>query len=137
MSYTLADYRFTEYESEGVSLAGRRLPGVPLHHARARVAFTPGAWSAAIEHAVSSQVWADDANTIAAEGWGAGVTDLRLRWGGDVGRLALAPFVALQNLSDRDYVGSVTINGFNGRVFEPSPGRHLVAGVEGSIAILP
>lgn len=137
LAYTLADYRFTEYESDGVSLDGRRLPGVPLHHARARLAFTPGPWSAVIEHAVSSHVWADDANTTAAAGWGIGVTDLRLRWTGDVGDLTLSPFVALQNLSDREYIGSVTINGFNGRVFEPAPGRHLVAGLEGRVAILP
>ncbi len=137
LAYTLADYRFTEYVSDGVSFEGRRLPGVPLHHVRARIAFTPGPWSAAIEHAVSSRVWADDANTIAAAGWGLGVTDLRVRWTGDVGALTLSPFVALQNLSDRDYVGSVTINGFNGRVFEPAPGRHLVVGLEGTVTILP
>jgi iron complex outermembrane receptor protein len=99
--------------------------------------FTPGPWSAVLEHAVSSRVWADDANTVAAAGWGIGVTDLRLRWSGEVGAVRLSPFVALQNLSDREYVGSVTINGFNGRVFEPAPGRHLVAGLEGSVGILP
>ena len=137
VTYTLADYRFTEYEADGLSLAGRRLPGVPLHHARARLMFTPGPWSAVLEHAVSSRVWADDANTVAAAGWGIGVTDLRLRWSGEVGAVRLSPFVALQNLSDPEYVGSVTINGFNGRVFEPAPGRHLVAGLEGSVGILP
>jgi iron complex outermembrane receptor protein len=137
ISYTLADYRFIEYEVDGVSLAGRRLPGVPLHHVRARIAFTPGPWTATIEQASSSRVWADDANTIAATGWGPGVIDLRMRWTGEVGAVRLSPFVALQNLSDRDYVGSVTINGFNGRVFEPAPGRHLVLGIEGTVSIQP
>ena len=137
LSYTLADYRFTDYESDGISLAGRRLPGVPLHHARARIAFAPGSWSVVLEHAMSSRVWADDANTLAAEGWGSGVTDLRLRWNGEVGGVTLAPFAVLQNLTDREYVGSVTINGFNGRVFEPAPGRHVVAGIAGSVALLP
>lgn len=137
IAYTLADYRFTDYDADGVSLEGRRLPGVPLHHVRTRIAFTPGPWSATIEHAASSRVWADDANTISAAGWGPGVMDLRVRWTGGVGRLTLSPFIALQNLSDRDYVGSVTINGFNGRVFEPAPGRHLVAGIAGSVSSLP
>ncbi|HEU4829486.1 MAG TPA: TonB-dependent receptor [Gemmatimonadales bacterium] len=135
--YTFADYRFTDYESDGISLDGRRLPGVPLHHARARVEIVPGNWSGSIEHAMSSRVWADDANTLAAEGWGTGVTDLRVRWTGRAGALTLSPFVTIQNLTDREYVGSVTINGFNGRVFEPAPGRHFVAGIEGSFAVLP
>jgi iron complex outermembrane receptor protein len=137
VAYTFADYRFTDYEADGVSLDGRLLPGVPKHHARARIAFSPGSLSIALEHAMSSRVWADDANTIEAEGWGAGVTDLRLRWAGRAGDFVVSPFVALQNLADRHYVGSVTINGFNGRVFEPAPGRHLVAGLEGRVAVLP
>lgn len=137
VAYTFADYRFTDYEADGASLDGRLLPGVPRHHARARIAFSPGPLSIAVEHAMSSRVWADDANTIEAKGWGAGVTDLRLRWVGRVGDVIVSPFVALQNLADRDYVGSVTINGFNGRVFEPAPGRHLVAGFEGRLSVLP
>ena len=137
VSYTFADYGFTDYEVDGASLDGRMLPGVPRHHARARIAFAPGPLSMALEHAMSSRVWADDANTIEAKGWGSGVTDLRLRWVGRAGDVIVSPFVAVQNLADRDYVGSVTINGFNGRVFEPAPGRHLVAGVEGRVALQP
>lgn len=133
--YTLADYRFTDYESDGISLNGRQLPGVPRHHGRARVEVTPGSWSGSIEHAMSSRVWADDANTLAADGWGAGVTDLRVRWTGRAGAVTISPFVAIQNVADREYVGSVTINGFNGRVFEPAPGRHIVTGIEGSYAL--
>jgi iron complex outermembrane receptor protein len=135
VAYTLADYRFTEYVSGGVSLDGRRLPGVPVHHARARIAFTRGDWTSSLEHAISSRVWADDANTIEAAGWGAGVTDARVRWTGHAGGIVVSPFIAIQNLTDRSYVGSVTINGFNGRVFEPAPGRHLVAGIEGRVAL--
>lgn len=137
VTYTLADYRFTEYAADGVSLDGRRLPGVPVHHARARIAFTRGDWSTSLEHALSSRVWADDANTIEAAGWGIGVTDARVRWTGRAGGLVVSPFIAIQNLTDRSYVGSVTINGFNGRVFEPAPGRHLVAGIEGRVVVLP
>ena len=137
LAHTFTDYRFTEYEVDGVSLAGRRLPGVPAHHARARVAFTPGAWTVALEHAMSSRLWADDANTIEVAGWGGGVTDIRIRWTARPGAVSLAPFVAVRNLTDREYVGSVTINGFGGRVFEPSPGRHLAAGIEGRLAVAP
>ncbi len=42
----------------------------------------------------------------------------------------MAPFVGLTNAFDRSYIGSVTVNGFGGRVLEPSPGRNLYVGAE-------
>ncbi|HEX6645530.1 MAG TPA: TonB-dependent receptor [Gemmatimonadales bacterium] len=129
VAYTLADHRFTDYEAEGVTLDGRRVPGIPVHHLRARAGYEHGPWSAAVEHALSSRLWADDENSIEVAGWGAGVTDVSLRWTAHVRDLELAPFVAVQNVTGRSYIGSVTINGFNGRVFEPAPGRHAVLGV--------
>ena len=36
---------------------------------------------------------ADDANTIFVRAWGAGVTNLRVGWNGDVGSMQLAPFL--------------------------------------------
>ena len=84
---------------------------------------------AAVEQLLASSMYADDANTIEVDGWGAGVTNLRASWGGRVGSVTIEPFLALQNVFDRRYVGSVTINGFGGRVFEPSPGRHVFTGL--------
>jgi outer membrane receptor protein involved in Fe transport len=36
--------------------------------------------------------------------------------------------VAVQNLFDRQVIGSVTVNGSFGRVFEPAAGRYISAG---------
>jgi outer membrane receptor protein involved in Fe transport len=36
----------------------------------------------------------------------------------------------VNNLWDRRYVGSVTLNGLGGRVFEPAPGRIVYFGAE-------
>ena len=63
------------------------------------------------DHTISSSLVADDANTIVVDAWGAGVTNLRLGWAGDVGSVNLAPFLGVNNLWDRQYVGSVTLNG--------------------------
>jgi iron complex outermembrane recepter protein len=46
-----------------------------------------------------------------------------------VGRVNLAPFVGVNNLWDRRYVGSVTLNGFGGRVIEPAPLRVVYLGM--------
>jgi len=53
-----------------------------------------------------------------------------LGWDGTVGSLQLGPFVGFNNLWDRRYVGSVTLNGIGGRVFEPAPRRVIYFGGE-------
>jgi iron complex outermembrane recepter protein len=64
------------------------------------------------------------------DAWGAGVTNLRVGWNGTAGTMQFAPFLGLNNLWDRRYVGSVTVNGNGGRVFEPAPGRVVYIGTE-------
>ena len=82
------------------------------------------------DHTISTSRGADDANQIIVDSWGAGVTNLRLGWQGDVGLLQFGPFLGLNNLWDRQYVGSVTLNGLGGRVFEPAPRRVVYFGTE-------
>jgi iron complex outermembrane receptor protein len=73
---------------------------------------------------------ANDANTLFADSWGGGVTNLRFGWNGASGDMNLQPFVGINNLWDRNYISSVTINGTFGRVFEPAPGRVVYVGME-------
>jgi len=134
-AYTWADYTFTDYVlvngAQADTLTGNRLAGIPRHFLRAGVRLGPvRGLTLDVDQLVSSSLFADDANTITVDGWGAGVTNARLAWSGALGGFRLVPFVTLQNAFDRRYVGSVTINGFGGRVFEPSPGRHAVVGME-------
>ena len=84
------------------------------------------------DHTLTSSVASDDANTPegVVDSWGAGVTNLRLGWQGDVGTVELAPFLGVNNLWDRRYIGSVTLNGVFGRVFEPAPRRVMYVGTE-------
>lgn len=83
-----------------------------------------------VDHTLSSSVAADDSNTLIVDGWGPGITNLRLGWQGDVGTLQLGPFVGLNNLWNRRYIGSVTLNGIGGRVIEPAPRRVIYFGAE-------
>ncbi len=125
-AYTYAHYRFASGAAEG-----NRLPGVPDHFWRLglRTALPQGFFLDA-DHTISTSVAADDANQIIVDSWGAGVTNLRLGWQGDVGLLQFGPFLGLNNLWDRQYVGSVTLNGLGGRVFEPAPRRVVYFGTE-------
>ncbi len=125
-AYTYARYRFA-----GDTLDGNRLPGVPEHFWRLGVrSILPAGFYADADHTISTSVAADDANAIIVPAWGEGVTNLRLGWTGNTGTLRLAPFLGLNNLWDRRYIGSVTLNGVGGRVIEPAPGRVLYIGTE-------
>jgi iron complex outermembrane receptor protein len=134
-AYTWADYTFTEYRPRTGAvvdtLDGNQLAGVPEHFLRIGLRAGPVAGlTADLDQILSSALYADDRNTLQVDGWGAGVTNLRLGWSGNAGSLRLAPFVSVFNLFDRRYVGSVTINGAFNRVLEPAPGRYLFAGLD-------
>ena len=132
-AYTYARYRFS-----GDSLDGNRLPGVPEHFWRLGVRTAlPAGFYADADHTISTSVAADDANAIIVPAWGAGVTNLRLGWTGTTGTLRLAPFLGLNNLWDRRYIGSVTLNGIGGRVIEPAPRRVVYVGTEIGYALAP
>ena len=43
-------------------------------------------------------------------------------------------FARVNNLFDRDVVGSVIVNAGGGRYFEPAPGRHWMVGLDATKA---
>jgi len=125
-AYTYARYRFASGPFEG-----NRLPGVPEHYWRLGLRTElPASFFLDADHTLSSSLVADDPNLIPVDSWGAGVTNLRLGWDGEVGSLHLGPFLGVNNLWNRRYVGSVTLNGAGGRVFEPAPLRIIYFGAE-------
>jgi len=60
-----------------------------------------------------------------------GWSQLNLRAGIDAraGGWTVRPFLGIQNVLDRAYVGSVVINAAGGRYYEPAPGRNAYVGV--------
>ena len=134
-TYTYSHFRYLNYrytvDSATYVLDGRPVAGVPESWFRFLLSLHPpalrGAWAEIETVHASSQLLSDTAS-LRAEGWWR--TDLRLGWGGELGRMRLDPFVAVENLFDHRYAGSVTVNAAGGRYYEPAPGRNFYLGLE-------
>jgi len=114
---------------------GSRLPGVPNANAFAELAWKDGSdrFGAALEGIASSNVYAEDSNNdIPAPGYA--ILNARINakqsWQG----WNFNEFVRLNNLLDRQYVGSVIVGDANKRYYEAAPGRNWMAGVGASYA---
>lgn len=108
--------------------ADNRIPGVPDHHLFAGLRATQNGFWGQLTAEVASALYADDGNATQNDGYVvidlyAGHTGLQL------GGARLQPFVQIANVFDATYVGSVVVNAFGGRYFEPAPGRTVQAGV--------
>ena len=109
-----------------------RIPGVPDHHLSAGLRATQNGFWGQLTAEVASDVYTNDGNSAENDGYMvidlyAGHTGLRL------GTARLQPFVKIANIFDATYVGSVVVNAFGGRYFEPAPGRTVQAGVNVSL----
>lgn len=108
--------------------AGNRLPGVPQNNIYAGVHWgRESGWHAMLEAQALGGVPVNDMNTVIAPAY--------TLLGADAGYIAdlstvrLSVFVRINNLLDRNYVGSVIVGDGNGRYFEPGPGRNFIAGI--------
>ncbi len=124
---TALDVRFTDDGDPDVAFENNRVPGIaPLR------VFADARWSGPatlevdVEH--TSGYYADDANSPAARTNAATVFGVRAHVPVRLGSAELEPYVAVRNITDETYVGSVSINAFGGRFFEPAAGRMLLVG---------
>ncbi|HEY6451680.1 MAG TPA: TonB-dependent receptor [Steroidobacteraceae bacterium] len=103
--------------------AGSHLPAVPEDSLYAGLtwSYVPRGFSATLETVSRAQIYADDRNSQAA----AGYTIANLRFGLEQHTRGyhLSEFARIDNLTNRNYVGSVIVNETNSRYFEPDPGR--------------
>ena len=111
--------------------AGTTLPGVPKNQAYGELRYRREPFQASVEVLHRSSVPVNDPNTDFADPFtvwnlAAGLVQQR-------GRLRLSEFVRVDNVGDRNYVGSVIVNETNFRYFEPAPRRNMSAGIQASL----
>lgn len=121
-------YTGSRFVFDDEALAGNRLPGIPPHRLFGDVRAGRRGWWARLALESVSAYFANDANTEKNDGYT--VVDVYAGHEGlSVGRVRLQPFARVGNLFDAQYSGSVSINAFGGRFYEPAPGRTFEAGL--------
>lgn len=121
------DVEFVDDGDPTVSFEGRKVPGI----APWRV-FADARWSGPVtielelEH--TRGYYADDANSAASFVRAATTLGTRVHGSFALSGVRIEPFVTVRNLTDERYVGSVAINAFGGRYFEPAAGRSVLLG---------
>jgi iron complex outermembrane receptor protein len=137
LAYTYLDATFRESFTTRIAGAtvavpeGSMLPGLPRNVLYAELGYRREAWFARLEGLHKARVAVNDANSDFAGGYDvwnavAGLVQERAS-------LRLTEFVRLDNLADRDYVGSVIVNENNGRYFEPAPRRAWTLGLQAAV----
>ena len=119
----------TDFSSaSGTVDKGNYLPGVPQTTLFAEVNWKPTDWlSTAVEGMYRSKVYVEDTNTQkAAPAYS--VFNWRAQFEQKVEHWTFHQTLRLDNLLDRQYVGSVIVGDSNNRYYEAAPGRSWYAG---------
>ena len=119
----------SDFSNNGKSIdKGNYLPGVPQTLLFAELNWKPRDWlSTAVEGMYRSKVYVEDTNQErAAPGYS--VFNWRARFEQKVEHWTFHQTLRLDNLLDRQYVGSVIVGDGNRRFYEAAPGRSWYAG---------
>ena len=129
MAWTLLD---ATYRNEACGLtctpAGNRLPGIARNMGYASLEWAPEeGFHAGADVRYMSDIQANEQNSAQAASYTVvGLSGgYRLNWRDN---WSLDMFTRVDNLFDREYVGSVIVNESNSRYFEPAPGRNYGVG---------
>jgi iron complex outermembrane receptor protein len=141
LAYTWLNARFTEAFTTVISTpsvpvtvnAGSRLPGVPEQSLFGELVwrYAPVGFHAGVEVRHSGKVYVNDPNTEAAAAYT--VWNLRAGFEQRGRKWRIAEFVRVDNVGDKEYIGSVIVSEANNRFYEPAPTRNVMAGVQASL----
>jgi iron complex outermembrane receptor protein len=109
--------------------AGNYLPGVPRRtlYSEARWAPAGQSFSTAFELRYGDRIYANDANTDWAVPYS--VVNWRIVFEQRASDWRVSEFLRIENLFDKQYVGSVIVGDTNQRFFEPAPRRNAIVGI--------
>ncbi len=125
---TVAKNEYDEWKNDAGDFSGNDMPGLPKLTWFGTVRYTmPQGVAAQVSLNGAGKYFADDANI--SETIGYGVVDASLSYDARLNGKGVRAFVAGSNLLDKEYIGSVFINGINSKYFQPGLPRNFSGGV--------
>ncbi|EPG9996853.1 TonB-dependent receptor PqqU [Klebsiella pneumoniae] len=127
-AWTWLDATYRTNVCDDASCNGNRIPGIARNMGYASFGYQPEqGWYAGSDIRYMSDIMANDENTAKASSWTVVGLTTGYKW--SYGRMDMDLFGRIDNLFDREYVGSVIVNESNGRYYEPAPGRNYGIGL--------
>ena len=131
-SYSYLDATFdaeiANNDPQKVVASGNHIPGVAKNQAYVALAWQPETgFNAGIDVRYSDQIYVDDINSDVAPSYTVTSANLGYIWRNADWKVRT--FARVDNLFDREYIGSVIVNDGNGRFFEPADGLNWSAGL--------
>jgi iron complex outermembrane receptor protein len=138
LGYTWLDAHFTLPFTTGAAATsvpvGSRIAGVPGYSLFGELVWRHAAsgFHAGAELRMAGKIYVNDPNSAAADAYTVG--SLRAGFEQRGKKWRLAEYLRVDNITDRQYVGSVIVADANSRFYEPAPGRNWLAGVNASLS---
>ncbi|WP_162995484.1 TonB-dependent receptor PqqU [Klebsiella variicola] len=127
-AWTWLDAIYRTNVCDDASCNSNRIPGIARNMGYASFGYQPEqGWYAGSDIRYMSDIMANDENTAKAPSWTVVGLTTGYKW--SYGRMDMDLFGRVDNLFDREYVGSVIVNESNGRYYEPAPGRNYGIGL--------
>jgi len=127
-AWTYLDATYRSEVCKSGNCNGKRMPGIARNMGFASLGWEPEqGWYAGADVRYMSDIMANDANSAKAPSYT--VAGINTGYKFSYGNWMMDIFGRVDNLFDREYVGSVIVNESNGRYYEPAPGRNYGVGL--------
>lgn len=150
VSASAVDARFNQDYSNVIGgttyniASGNRLPGIPQHFLFSELLWSSQtldvarqAWrsgtQAGVELVSAGRLYVNDTNTESADGYT--TLNLKASHGWALGKSQLTAYARIDNLTNKQYVGSVIVNQSASQFYEPAPGRNWTLGLRMTVPL--
>ncbi|HYD34265.1 MAG TPA: TonB-dependent receptor, partial [Methylophilaceae bacterium] len=131
-AYTLLNAKFDDTYTNALGTtvnSGNTIPGTYHTQIFGEVAWRhdPSGFRTAFEARHNSKAYVDDVNSDSTPSYT--VFNLRAGFEQNIAQWRFSEFVRVENILDKEYIGSVRVNDANGRFYEPAAERNWLIGL--------
>jgi len=126
-AYTYANYRFVDFTVDTAHYAGNQIPGIPRQTFQASASLHALFATLVTETTVADRVFVNDANSESAAGYS--LFNARIVSSATLGKSAAELTLGVQNLFNKRYISSVSVNAAGGKFYEPGSLRSFYLGL--------